>query len=248
MLNYILGTIICSFIGYMIGSISWSLVISKLFYKKDVRDFYSKNAGATNTSRVLGTKIGMLVMILDIMKICISMFIFVLISKIHINNINFNKISYFIPVIFILIGHCWPIYFKFKGGKCVSTFIGLTFMFNPLYFVIWSVVWWGLFFIFSRVSLSSIIATIILMILCWIPQLSDLTNILYNKAFLMKNNRFIWFNQFHESNKLENLVIINTIVWISGILLIFRHKKNIIRLLKKQESKFSFFNNKKIIK
>ncbi|MEG0823541.1 MAG: glycerol-3-phosphate 1-O-acyltransferase PlsY [Erysipelotrichaceae bacterium] len=143
-------------IGYVLGSIPFALVIGKVFYKTDVRSFGSGNLGGTNAGRVLGKKIGMLVIMLDILKVIIPVAI----------------ISYFDSSASIwaglaaAFGHCYPIFANFKGGKAVATMFGFLlgtsfFTFhNILYILIPFIVFLITLKLSKMVSLSSIIAAI----------------------------------------------------------------------------------------
>ena len=235
-----IGTIIACILAYLIGSFSWSIFIGKFFFKVDVRKYHSKNAGATNTSRILGKKWGFVIMFLDMLKITIVMFITLGISYIAVGDVNFGSTSYYVPTFFVLLGHCYPIYYKFKGGKTVSSFLGLLWMTNPYYFLIAAVVWWVVFFIWRRVSLSSILSAIMVGALCWIPQLSEI-NVINFDGQLLKDSNLVWFNQFHNLNYYnyyDSLALINIMVSLGVILLVFRHHENIKRLWTGQEKKY----------
>ncbi|WFG95498.1 glycerol-3-phosphate 1-O-acyltransferase PlsY [Spiroplasma citri] len=237
-----LGKAITAIIGYLIGSFSWSIFISKKIYKIDVRDYHSKNAGATNTSRVLGKKWGFAIMFLDMLKVTITMFIAFGISCININGVNFGSTSYYIPAFFVLIGHSYPIYYKFKGGKTVSSFLGLLWITNPYYFLIATVVWWSTIFIWKRVSVSSILAALFTGALCWIPQLSGIDIINFN-GDLLQNSHLVWVNYLHYvnyDNYYDSLALINIIITLSAIFLILKHHQNITRLLKGTEKPYDF--------
>lgn len=236
-----LGTIMAAIFGYLIGSFSWSIFFSKTFYKIDIRNYYSKNAGATNISRVLGKKWGFVIMFLDMVKVTITMFVAFGINCININNINFDSTSYYIPVFFVLIGHSYPIYYEFKGGKTVSSFLGLLLMTNPYYFLISAIVWWSVIFIWKRVSVSSILAALFVGILCWIPQLSGV-NVINFDGDLIRNSNIIWMNYLYyiNNNYYDSLATINIIVTLSSILLILKHYQNIIRLLKRNEPPYNW--------
>ncbi|WP_425379405.1 glycerol-3-phosphate 1-O-acyltransferase PlsY [Spiroplasma endosymbiont of Stenodema calcarata] len=237
-----LGTVLVAIIGYLIGSFSWSIFISKTIYKIDVREYHSKNAGATNTSRVLGKKWGFAIMFLDMLKVTITMAIAFAISCIDINGVNFGSTSYYIPGLCVLIGHSYPIYYKFKGGKTVSSFLGLLWMTNPYYFLIAAVVWWSTFFIWKRVSVSSILGAIFVGTLCWIPQLSGIQVINFN-GDLLKDSHVVWMNYFHYvnyNNYYDSLALINIIITLSAIFLIFKHHQNIARLFKGTEKQYDF--------
>lgn len=102
-------------IAYLIGSVSNSYILGKIFKMKDIRDYGSKNAGATNAFRVLGAKLGIITLFLDIFKGVLA----VLISKYF--DIEFAS---YIAILGAVLGHDFPFYLKFNAGKGVSTTVG----------------------------------------------------------------------------------------------------------------------------
>lgn len=124
MLNFI-GVIILS---YLFGSVPWSLVIGKVFFHKDIRTEGSGNLGGTNAGRVLGKKVGITVIILDALKAFFSMLLASFIAK--------DAMIY--AGLACCIGHCFPIFAQFKGGKAVATsfgfFLGIATFINHHYF------------------------------------------------------------------------------------------------------------------
>ncbi len=142
-------------ISYLLGAVPNSLIIGKLFYKKDLRNYGSGNIGTTNTFRVLGKKPGVIVLLLDMLKGFIPV-LFPLIFNIELNGLIFGVVA--------AIGHVYPIYLKFKGGKAVATSAGAILAFHPAIFI-----GLALFFLFTLkiskyVSLSSILSAIVLFI------------------------------------------------------------------------------------
>ena len=106
-------------IGYFLGSIPFALVIGKVFYKKDIRNYGSKNLGGSNAGRVLGKKAGLAVMTLDILKVTAAIFLTSLLAK--------NETVLIIAGLSAAFGHCFPIFAHFKGGKAVATMYGFLF-------------------------------------------------------------------------------------------------------------------------
>lgn len=102
-------------ISYLIGNFSSAYILGKLFKRKDVREYGSGNAGATNALRVFGIKIGLIAFILDVLK-------GVLATTIGNKIAGFN--GALIASIFVVLGHNWPIFLKFKGGKGIATSLG----------------------------------------------------------------------------------------------------------------------------
>lgn len=250
---YYIGTIILSIIGYFLGSISFAILVVKGKAHQDIRNIGSKNAGATNASRVLGKKWGLVIMFLDAMKVVVTVLIAFAFS--FIPSDAFNQTSYFIPCLFTLIGHCFPIYYKFKGGKAVSCVIGLLLVTNWILFIVFAIVWFSLIFIFKRVSVSSVSAAVVVLILIWIPQISLLgtsnwttsSYFSYNGFdFLQANELGNWkiagpFNALHQyANQkfYDNLFTIQVVMTLSVIILVLKHKQNIIRIFKGTEPAF----------
>ena len=112
--------------GYLYGSIPFALVIGKLFYHTDVRNSGSGNLGGTNAGRVLGKKAGLSVIILDASKCCISILIAGTVAK----YMKFDMNIIYPCALACVIGHCYPIFAGFRGGKAVSVAIGYALMTN----------------------------------------------------------------------------------------------------------------------
>ncbi|WP_294581602.1 glycerol-3-phosphate 1-O-acyltransferase PlsY [uncultured Thomasclavelia sp.] len=141
--------------GYLYGSIPFALVIGKVFYKTDVRNYGSGNLGGTNTGRVLGKKAGVAVILLDASKALLVS----LLTNYLCHIFNLNSDLHYVCALACVIGHCYPIFANFKGGKAVSTAIGFFFTINPLGAVLALVVFFIVLKISKYVSLSSVIAS-----------------------------------------------------------------------------------------
>lgn len=135
-------------VSYLVGSIPFALIVGKLFKNIDVRDYGSGNLGGTNAIRVLGPKLGIPAGVLDILKA----FIIVLLARL--NVINFEYSPLYLGVI-VSIGHCYPIFAKFKGGKAVSTTIGAVLAFSPIVAIISAAVAFTVIKITKYVSVGS---------------------------------------------------------------------------------------------
>ena len=141
------------FIGivcYLMGSIPFGFILTKIFLKKDIRDIGSGNIGATNVLRTGNKLIGYLTLALDITKAIIPV-IYV--------KINFPELIY-IASLCAFLGHVFPIWLKFKGGKGVATYVGILFSINILLGVVFISCWIITFLISKYSSLSSIIASL----------------------------------------------------------------------------------------
>ena len=139
-------------LSYLMGSIPFGLLITKLFLKKDIRKIGSGNIGATNVLRAGKNYLAYTTLVFDILKGTIPVFIC---------KINFSEYIYY-SAIFVLLGHIFPIWIKFKGGKGIATFIGILLAINYMYALIYSTIWILTNFIIKYSSLSSIISTIFL--------------------------------------------------------------------------------------
>lgn len=120
--------IICSLIAYLIGSANTAIIISKAFYGKDIRTLESRNPGATNMTRAFGKKAGLLVFAFDFSKGILS----VLIADIFFLFLNAPFESALFAGFFAVLGHIFPVYFGFRGGKGVATLAGAAFALMPL--------------------------------------------------------------------------------------------------------------------
>ncbi len=136
-------------ISYLMGSIPFGLVLTKIFLKKDIREIGSGNIGATNALRTGNKTIGYLTLILDILKAVAP----VLYVKI------FYQDFLYIASLCAFLGHVFPIWLKFKGGKGVATYVGILFAINFYFGIIFILSWFITFFISKYSSLSSLIAS-----------------------------------------------------------------------------------------
>ncbi len=196
-------------LAYLLGSIPTSVWIGKVFYNIDVREFGSGNAGATNTFRVLGKKAGIPVLIIDILKGSLAVSLSFL-SVYEINSSGFINLQLALGIA-ALIGHIFPIFAGFRGGKGVATILGVVFCILPLACSLSLLVFLVVFLSSRIVSLSSMVAGISFPII--------LNLVLHNENWI--------------------LIIFSIVV---SALLIIPHRKNITRLLKKEESKVKLFS------
>ncbi|HIZ71465.1 MAG TPA: glycerol-3-phosphate 1-O-acyltransferase PlsY [Candidatus Atopostipes pullistercoris] len=138
-------------IAYLLGSIPSGVWIGKLLYHKDIREYGSGNTGATNTFRILGVKAGTIALIIDVMKGVVATYLPIWLgSDIH---------PIFIGV-FAILGHVFPLYIKFKGGKAVATSAGVALALHPIFLLIFVGVFLIILFTTSIVSISSILAVL----------------------------------------------------------------------------------------
>ena len=210
MLKYILVVII----AYLLGSISFSVIISKKLAGFDVREKGSGNAGTTNMLRAVGKKAAVITLICDILKGIVSILIAVLAGKI-VKNLD-NALLVQLAGICVIIGHTFPIFFKFKGGKGIATSLGVLLMVNWQIGLICLVFALLLIALTKMVSVGSLAAGILFPVLV---------------AFIDQN--YI----VPTSNSNWSYLIFSIII---ALLVIFNHRENIQRILNGTENKLSF--------
>lgn len=190
-------------IGYLIGSLNFSIIIGKLFYKTDVREHGSKNAGATNTLRTLGTGAGLTVFLLDTLKSVIAFFL--------ISLIPFGRpIAGYLAAASASLGHNYPIFFGFKGGKGVTVSLGALFCFSPIAGALALSVAIVIFITTKYVSLGSMLGTV---------------------------SATLWLLLLYKG---EHKALVLTLTIILSIQIIIKHKSNIKKLINHTENKLSF--------
>ena len=135
--------------SYLLGSIPFGFLLTKFFLKKDIRNIGSGNIGATNALRTGNKSIGYATLILDILK---AVFPLIFIKIYYIEHLYISSLC-------IFLGHVFPIWLKFKGGKGVATYIGILCCINLYFGIYFGIVWLIVFFAFKYSSLSSLIAS-----------------------------------------------------------------------------------------
>lgn len=195
---------LASLVGYLLGSIPFALVIGKVFFNTDIRQHGSGNLGGTNAGRTLGSKAGMAVIILDVLKAAIAMVIAYFIDT--------NSMIY--AGFFATLGHCFPLFANFKGGKAVSTAFGFLLAISILitkqplmHFLIPLIIMVSVLYLFKMVSLASMISLVCASIIIGLTQ--------------------------------DNMVVTLAITVIT-IIVIARHHQNISRILKGTERKITW--------
>ena len=135
--------------SYLMGSIPFGLILTKIFLKKDIREIGSGNIGATNALRTGNKFIGYSTLILDIVKAVIP----VLYVK-----VNFPDLIY-VSALCAFLGHVFPVWLKFKGGKGVATYVGILCSMNIMFGIVFGICWLVTFFISKFSSLASLIGS-----------------------------------------------------------------------------------------
>ena len=200
---------IVAIIAYLIGSINFSVILSKKMAGFDLRDKGSGNAGTTNVLRTVGKKAAIITLICDILKGVVAILIAILANKL-VEGSNGALLVQFAGVAVIL-GHTFPIFFKFKGGKGVATSLGVVLMTNWQLGLICLVFALILIALTQMVSVGSIAAAILYPVLTlFIPQ-----------NYIIPGNYLIY-----------SVVL--------AVIIVFNHRENVKRLLKGTENKISF--------
>ena len=148
MLNFELFLIIL--VNYLFGSIPFGLLLTKIFLKKDIREIGSGNIGATNVLRAGNKILGYSTLVLDILKAVLP----ILYIKFFMND------YLYISALSIFIGHVFPIWLKFKGGKGVASYLGILCCLDIFTALIFGIVWISIFILFKFSSLSSLLASL----------------------------------------------------------------------------------------
>ena len=200
--------LIMAIIAYTIGSINFSIILSKKLAGFDLRQKGSGNAGTTNMLRTVGKKAAALTLVCDILKGVVSILIAIIIGNIF-KSVD-NAVLVQIAGLGVVIGHTFPVFFQFKGGKGVATAIGLILLINWKIGLICLLVGILLIIITKMVSLGSIIAAILFAIL----------TIFIHNGYIVDGNYFVFG------------ILLGTFV-------IYNHRANLKRLLEGKENRIN---------
>lgn len=215
--NIILGLVITAVISYLLGSCNSAIIVCKLWKKTDIRTVGSNNAGLTNTMRVFGKGPALVTLIGDLSKgviaVLLSRWVFTLLGAgLAGNGIDLDtRFVGYIAGIFAILGHIFPLYYRFKGGKGVLVSCSILLVIDPIAFSI-LIPFFALMVILTRyVSVSSITAAVAYPIVTFVTQ-------------TLRGFPNVWLNTI--------------LVVITSVLLIYMHKANIKRLIAGTENKF----------
>ena len=192
-------------IGYLLGSVPFALVIGKVFYKTDIRQFGSKNLGGGNAGRVLGKKAGVAVMTLDILKVTLAIFLASLFGQ--------GEGLMIIAGLSAALGHCFPVFAKFTGGKAVATMYGFLF---------------GMAIVGGYGLQIFLFPLAVFLIVLYIGKIISISSIISAAAV----TSFVYMT----TGSVPMLIALV----IFTVLIIVRHKKNIIRMINHEENKISW--------
>ena len=182
-----LYTVLTFLIVYFICSINPAIEICKRKTGEDIRKLGSGNAGTANAMRVLGTPLGILVIILDEVKVFVSFFIMLLISKLFGNSVDTTFKTIFILA--SIIGHCFPIYYGFRGGKGVIVGITTVAIFDPTYAVICIIAGLLVLLFTKTVSMGTLAGSILYLIISFVNRYDYIVAVLIAEAIVMFKHR-----------------------------------------------------------
>ena len=161
--------IIVAVYSYLLGSIPFGLVLTKIFLKKDIREIGSGNIGTTNVLRTGNKSLAVTTLVLDLLKGYFS----IVITFVYFENL----ISYSALICFI--GHIFPVWLKFKGGKGVATYLGVILALSNKFFLIFIIAWISLSLLFRFASLSSMISSLIVFLYAYFYEINNNILILF---------------------------------------------------------------------
>jgi len=217
-ISYLLGSvrfsvIIVAIISYLLGSVSFSVIISKKMAGFDVREKGSGNAGSTNVLRTVGKKAAIITLICDILKGVVAILIALIAGKI-IKDLD-NALLIQLAGIFVILGHTFPIFFKFKGGKGIATSLGVLLIVN-----------W-------QIGLICLVFALVLMALTRMVSLGSMTAaVLFPVLVIFINENYIVDESSNWSYLIFSIIL--------ATLVIFNHRENLKRIFNGTENKLSF--------
>lgn len=193
-------------IAYVLGSIPSALWVGKIFYNKDIRQFGSGNLGATNTFRVLGKKAGFVVTLIDILKGTVATLLPFL------SIFDSTSLNPLIIGMFAVVGHMFPIFAKFKGGKAVATSGGVILGYHWPFFVVVLLAFFLVLKLSKMVSFSSMAVAVV--------------------GFIYSIIYFIWTKDFY----------LLTVVIAFAFFIFYRHRENLSRIKAGTEPKITWLS------
>lgn len=212
-LSLLLCVLVSIVIPYLLGSLNFGIILSNLFFREDIRNYGSGNAGATNMLRTYGKGFAALTLVCDMLKAAVA----VLVGALLLNPRTLAPVDGIaLASLFVILGHCFPCFYKFKGGKGVATFAMVILITRPLVFLV-------LFFVF-----------VVIVVGTKFISLGSIVSALLFPVFLNSLDTSYPMGWFH----LAAVAI--------ALLVVFMHRENIKRLLAGKESKLSFSKKEKI--
>ena len=204
--------------AYIIGSIPFGIVVGKGIKHIDIREYGSKNIGTTNAIRVLGKKLGLFVFALDVFKGIVIILLVKLLGIYGVYNSPIDDIFYGVAAI---IGHGFPIFLNFKGGKVVATSLGVILVISPTAALVCLVVFYLTLKLSGYVSLASTFATLSVFTVALVLYFVGVTPTNFGEYFIVQTS-------------LTKMILIS----LTALLIIVKHRKNYVRLFKGTENSF----------
>ena len=219
------GVLLCIIIPYLLGSLNFGVMISRRQYKDDIRTHGSGNAGATNMLRTFGTKAGILTMAGDMLKAVVAVGLGYLIIGVNASvpgegGALYRMVDQFgaaIAGLFVMLGHMFPIFFKFKGGKGVSTSAMVILMISPISFVICMLIF------------------VIIVVGTRFVSLGSVMGVIFYPIILNA------FSRIYDPPRNSTACMISVVM---AVLVVYMHRENLKRLRDGNESKISFKKSK----
>lgn len=203
-------------IAYLIGSIPFGYLIVRFKESTDVRETGSGGTGATNVSRKAGKLAGVITLFLDFLKGAIAVSVVPLLIVGHDGSANWDVAW---AAVFVILGHCFPVWLGFRGGKGVATFLGISLLFAPFAFVCFVVVFALIVILTRYVSLGSIVGCALMPLLVWRFPFRIYIDCCGVGCVCSETARV-------------------TVTIVCSMIIIFMHRENIKRLLRGEENKF----------
>ena len=197
--------VLATALAYLIGSLSFAVIVSRVMGLKDPRTFGSKNPGATNVLRSGNKAAAIVTLLLDALK----GFVPVLLVRLFGRPFGLDDGTIAMVALAAFLGHLWPVFFRFKGGKGVATFIGVVFGIHPLLGLATGATWLIIAFFFRYSSLASLVSGA------------------FAPAYYVLGDRIQWYADAR----------IGMALFAMAMLLAYRHRENIARLLRGKEAR-----------
>ena len=198
--------VLATLAAYLVGSLAFAVIVSRAMGLRDPRSFGSKNPGATNVLRSGSKAAAVITLVLDALKGLVP----VLAVRLYGGRWGLDDGTIALVGLAAFLGHLWPVFFKFQGGKGVATFFGVVFGIDLLLGVVVAAVWLAVGFASRYSSLASLIAAV------------------FTPVIYVLGDRLQWYAQKP----------ITLALFVMCMLLAYRHRENILRLLAGKESKF----------
>lgn len=222
--------------AYLVGGIPTSIIVGKVFYKQDPRDYGSKNPGGTNATRLWGKKVGFSIIAIDMFKSLMPIWVSILVLRLTpLNNPEYMCEEAIMWAIWLsglgsVLGHCYSIYLKFQGGKGVSTYIGSLGTTCIFQFVVGLCTFLTTLFTKRMVSLASIVLSCVACLISWILYITSACG---GEAVTYVINMMFIF----APNLISITIAYPIVVTLMTAVLILRHSQNIQRIKNGEEKR-----------